>query len=175
MGIRHSSVETLGRLRNVLMIISSKSIEEKAEMKMTDLFLKYKSVILYLIFGVLTTLINIVAYWFCAYIFSLSTIGSTVIAWVLAVLFAYITNRRVVFESQVTGVKGILGEVIAFFACRLATGLVDLLCMYVFVDVLGLNDIIIKIAANILVIMLNYVASKLVIFKKTNRHGRYVD
>ena len=135
-------------------------------MKRKELFNKHKSLILYLIFGVLTTLVNIVAYWACAHIFSLSTIISTVVAWIFAVLFAYITNRGMVFESKVTGAKGVIGEMMAFFACRLATGFVDLLCMFVFVDILGLNDVIIKTVANVLVIVMNYIASKLVIFRK---------
>ena len=96
---------------------------------------------------------------------------STIFAWVLAVLFAYITNRKWVFHSTAKGSKEILKEMVSFFSCRLATGIVDWLCMFVFVDLLKFNDLIIKVAANVVVVVLNYVASKLFIFKKKNNEG----
>lgn len=86
---------------------------------------------------------------------------STVIAWIIAFLFAYWSNRNFVFQS-----KGpVLKEFIEFFTCRAATGILDVIVMYLFVDVLGFYDVIIKTASNILVIILNYIASKLFIFK----------
>lgn len=127
---------------------------------------KYKDIIPYAIFGVLTTLVNIVAYWLFAHPLRLSVMASTVMAWICSVLFAYITNRKWVFHSEAMGSAAILKEMISFFACRLLTGVVDWLCMLIFVDLLYWNDMVIKIGANVLVIILNYVASKLVIFKK---------
>ena len=91
---------------------------------------------------------------------------STIIAWVLSVLFAYLTNRKWVFHSQAHGAQEILKEITSFFGCRLATGVLDWACMLFFVDILKYNDVLIKILANVLVIVLNYVASKVVIFKK---------
>lgn len=135
-------------------------------MELKKLFEKYKDVIPYAFFGVCTTLVNIVVYWIAAHPMGLSVMPSTVIAWVVAVAFAYVTNRKWVFHSQAQGIKDISKEVISFFACRIATGFIDILCMYIFVDVLALNDVIIKTFANVLVIILNYVASKLVIFRK---------
>lgn len=129
------------------------------------LFAKYKDVIPYAFFGVLTTVVNMVVYWVAAYPLGLSVMGSTVIAWITAVLLAYVTNRKWVFHSQAEGIKEIVQELVSFFACRLATGVVDWACMFIFVDLLHFNDVIIKAAANVLVIILNYVASKLVIFK----------
>ena len=131
-----------------------------------ELLSKYKGVTLYLIFGVLTTLVNIVAYWGVAHLMNIATMPSTVVAWVLAVLFAYFTNRKWVFDSTANTSHEIVQELLSFFACRLATGVVDWGCMLVFVDLLGWNDVIIKTAANVLVIVLNYVASKLIIFKE---------
>ena len=130
-----------------------------------ELIKKYKDVIPYLFVGVCTTLVNVVSYWICAHVFSLATMPSTVIAWIAAVLFAYITNRKWVFHSDAHTGKEILIEMISFFGCRLATGFVDWGCMFVFVERLELNDVIIKIGANVLVIVLNYIASKMVIFK----------
>lgn len=131
-----------------------------------QLIKKYKDILLYGIFGVLTTVVNIVTYWVAAHPLGLSVMVSTVIAWIVAVLFAYVTNRTWVFHSQAEGTKEIVQEIVSFFTCRLATGVVDWVCMFIFVDLLHFNDVIIKAAANVLVIILNYVASKLVIFKK---------
>ena len=126
---------------------------------------KYKDVILYLVFGVFTTVVNIVSYWLCAHVLGLGVMASSVIAWALAVFFAYLTNRTMVFHSSATGKGEILKEIGYFFACRLGTGVVDWVIMFVFVTVLHFNDMIVKIAANFIVIVLNYVLSKFVIFK----------
>ena len=130
-----------------------------------SLWNKYYDIIPYAVFGVLTTVVNIAVYWITAHLLALSVMLSTVLAWVVAVVFAYTTNRKWVFHSQADTFSEIAKEVTSFFACRLATGVVDWGCMFVFVDLLHLNDVIIKAGANILVIILNYVASKLVIFK----------
>ena len=114
---------------------------------------KYRDVIPYLVFGVLTTIVNIVAYWVCAHPLHLGIMVSTVIAWVLSVLFAYVTNRK------------ILREIISFFGARLATGLLDMLFMYIFAERLGLNDTVIKICSNVVVVILNYIFSKFLIFR----------
>lgn len=140
-----------------------------------DLFNKYKSIIMYLFFGVCTTLVNIISYYVFAHIFKTGVMFSTVISWILAVLFAYLTNRKWVFESHAKTKKEIFEEIVSFFSCRLATGIVDWLCMYVFVERFGFNDVIIKILSNILVIVLNYVASKLIIFKQKDEKDKSTD
>ena len=127
---------------------------------------KYWDAIPYLFFGVCTTVSNVAAYWICAHALSLPTMVSTVIAWITAVLFAYATNRTWVFRSEAHGIKAICKEMISFFGCRLATGIVDWLAMYVFVELLSVNDVFVKISSNILVIVFNYMASKFIIFKK---------
>jgi len=127
---------------------------------------KYKDVIPYAVFGVLTTVVNTAVYGLLARVCGLGTMPSTVIAWVAAVLFAYVTNRKWVFHSEAETPGEIAREIASFFACRLATGVVDWLCMYVFVDLLHFDDMVVKVAANVLVIILNYVASRLIIFKK---------
>ena len=133
--------------------------------KLKALYTRYRDVIPYLFFGVCTTLVNMAAYWASAYPLGLSVAASTVIAWILAVLFAYVTNRRWVFRSSARTAAEIAREMASFFSCRLATGLLDLGCMFLFVDVLGWNDILIKALDNVLVVVLNYVASKLLIFR----------
>lgn len=99
---------------------------------------------------------------------ALSTILSTVIAWGAAVLFAYITNRILVFESQAHSVPDVLREMWSFLICRLATGGLDLAIMYFGVGWLGLPDVPLKVLSNLLVIVLNYIASKLIIFRKSS-------
>ena len=130
------------------------------------LLLKYKDIVLYLFFGVCTTLVNVIAYCICAHPLDINTMTSTIIAWVLAVLFAYITNRNWVFQSEAHTSKDILKEIISFFGCRFATGIVDWVCMFIFVQLFCLNDIFVKVATNVLVVVLNYVASKIIIFRK---------
>lgn len=131
--------------------------------------MRYRDVILYLFLGVCTTIVNVVVYWCCAHMFVLPIMVSTVIAWIFSVLFAYVTNRRWVFHSDASKMTDIAREILTFFGCRLATGVVDWGCMYAFVDLLGLNDVLIKIVANAVVIVLNYVTSKLIIFKRKKK------
>ena len=139
-------------------------------MDLRALWERWKDVIAYLFFGVCTTAVNAVVYWICAYPLGWSVSPSTVTAWALAVLFAYVTNRTWVFHSQAHGRAEILRELGAFFSCRIATGVVDWACMFVFVDLLGAPDMAVKILDNVLVVILNYVASKLLIFRE--RGGR---
>ena len=134
--------------------------------KLIDIYKKYKEQINYLIFGGLTTLINIVVYYLAYNQMHISNVNSNIIAWILSVLFAYITNKLWVFENRNNELKNLLFEVCTFFGCRLATGFMDLAIMYVTVDILGWYSLLMKVIANILVIVLNYIASKLVIFKK---------
>ena len=127
-----------------------------------------KNYIFYLFFGVCTTAINVFTYWIAAHSLHLGTMPSTVLAWIIAVAFAYITNRKWIFCSNTSNLRDILFEIFSFAACRLATGCIDWVCMLVLVDFMGLNDVLIKITANIVVIVLNYLGSKLVIFRKHN-------
>jgi putative flippase GtrA len=92
----------------------------------------------------------------------------TFLAWWFAVGFAYVANRKLVFHSQNKAMKAILLELTFFIACRLLTGVLDLGIMYFFVDRLRYPDLLLKIISNILVILGNYIASSLFIFRK---HG----
>lgn len=133
---------------------------------MRELLNKYREVISYCIFGAGTTIVNIVVYYVCAHPLNISTVLSTCIAWVLSVLFAYITNKIWVFQSKTTGIKEIIKELLFFFACRFLTGLLDVGIMYMTVDRLHLDDMIMKVISNVVVIIINYLASKILIFKK---------
>ena len=133
--------------------------------KIKELLVKYRELILYLVFGVLTTAVNYVSYLIFAPFFETTTIP-TVIAWVLSVVFAYFTNRVWVFQSHAKGAAALFREVLSFFGARLLSGVIDVGIMWVFADRMGLNDKIVKLASNVFVVIFNYVASKLVIFRK---------
>ncbi|MCD7791339.1 MAG: GtrA family protein [Bacteroides thetaiotaomicron] len=131
-----------------------------------ELIKKYKALISYLFFGVCTTVINIAVYYLCYNVSGIPNVPSTVIAWVVAVVFAYITNKLFVFDSKSFKADVLVREMASFFGCRLLTGILDVIIMYVAVDVMDMNSTLWKLVSNVLVIILNYVASKLVIFKK---------
>ena len=129
---------------------------------------KNKEVILYLFFGVCTTMVNIIAYAVSTRIFLLTVVWATALAWGLSVIFAYITNRKYVFESTSYKIKEVILEMSSFFGCRIFSGFLDIFLMWILVHVVGLPDMFIKIISNIIVIVLNYIASKFWIFKSKN-------
>lgn len=116
----------------------------------------------YVVFGVLTTVVNILVYLLFARIFNVNYIYSNIIAWFLSVLFAYITNRIWVFESKSSN---IIKEASYFFAGRIFSGVLDTGLMYVFIDLLSFGDEFSKIIIQVIVVIVNYVLSKYVVFK----------
>lgn len=135
-------------------------------MRIKDLFLKYKEAILYLFFGGCTTLVNIISFYICDK-FEISTSLSTVIAWIISVIFAFVTNKIFVFESRKSGFKDVLKETLQFIFFRAVTGIFDLAFMVITVDLFNANGLFMKILSNIFVIILNYIFSKLLIFRKS--------
>ena len=131
-----------------------------------NLIKKHKSFIAYGVFGVLTTIVNIVTYNYCYNVVGISNTLSNIFAWILAVTFAYLTNKVWVFGSKSWKWSVLRREVPAFISCRLATGIMDIVIMYICVDILHWPAVIMKVLSNVLVIILNYVFSKLIIFKK---------
>lgn len=138
-------------------------------MNMSILWKKYKGVFFYLVFGVLTTVVNIVGYHLCYGVWGVPNVPSNIIAWVLAVAVAYITNKLWVFESKSFAPAVLLPELWMFISCRLATGSMDLAIMWVGVDLYRGPATPLKIISNVLVIVLNYIFSKLIIFKHSDR------
>lgn len=133
--------------------------------KLTALYKKYEEVILYVFFGGLTTLVNIVIFWAFADVFHIYYLAANFVAWFGAVLFAYFTNRTWVFKSKKKGLKAILHEILMFFTGRILSGAGDMLIMFVCVDILTLGNLAGKIASQIFVVIFNYIFSKLIIFK----------
>ena len=125
---------------------------------------QYQSIFWYIFFGAGTTVVNIIAYIICMHVLQIGNTPSNIVAWILAVIFAYVTNRKWVFESVHHTKRTIVKEVVDFFIARGATGLLDLGIMFVTVDILGWPDILLKVISNIIVIILNYLASRLWVF-----------
>jgi len=134
--------------------------------KLADWYRAHREGMRYLIFGALSTVINIVVFAICTKMANLSTAVSNTIAWIVAVLFAYVTNKIYVFNSKTTGVKNLVREILSFFGARIATLVLETAFLWVVIDKLGFNEIFMKIISNIIVIILNFVFSKIFIFKK---------
>ena len=126
----------------------------------------YKEIISYLFFGVCTTVVNFVIYFACTNLLDLNYLLANALSWVGAVAFAYVTNRIWVFKSKNKGIRAIFKEITAFVGCRLLSGVMDMLIMFVGVDLMGISDEITKLITQVVVVVLNYVFSKLIIFRK---------
>lgn len=134
--------------------------------KIIEALRKNKQLLLYLFFGICTTEINIIIYWLLHDALTLSNIVSTILSWLAAVLFAFVTNKVFVFESKRTNTTDRINEVISFFGCRLLTGILDVAIMAFAVDMLQWNGLLWKLISNIIVTIINYIASKYLIFRK---------
>ena len=134
--------------------------------KLRKLWVRYKSYILYIFFGGVTTLVNWLCFYVCAHPLHLGTVPSNIIAWIVAVIVAYLTNRKWVFESRAYGAKQIVKEAASFTVSRLVTLGVETLLMWLSVDIWGWNDLVMKIVVNIIVVILNYVFSRFFVFRK---------
>ncbi len=121
---------------------------------------------LYLVFGSLTTLINMLVYFILTRLFHRHYLFANAAAWMLAVAFAYATNKKYVFKSGSNKKVGRLLEVTGFFVFRAISGMLDMLFMFLLISVAHIHDTISKVFVNVLVVVLNYLFSKYIIFKK---------
>lgn len=135
---------------------------------MKKLYLKYKEIINYLIFGVLTTVVSLATY----YGLTLTILNpdkavelqiANIISWIAAVTFAYFTNRKWVFENKE---KANIKEASKFYLSRVSTLLIDMALMFIFVTKLGVNDKIMKLVVQVVVTILNYIFSKFIVFRE---------
>ena len=136
--------------------------------KVKELYLKYKEIINYLIVGVLTTVVSLAAYYLCVFTFlnpenSVQLQIANILSWIVGVAFAYFTNRKYVFESKN---QNKISEATKFVSSRITTLVLDMLIMWLGVTVLHFNDKLIKLISQVLVIVGNYILSKLFVFKK---------
>ncbi len=139
------------------------------DLKIFEFFLplynKYKEIILYLFFGGLTFVVSIASYAFFEYSLKLSPLIANIFSWILAVIFAYLTNRIWVFKNIAQDIKGILQEVVSFFSGRILTLVIEEIILYIGITLLEFNSIATKIIGQIVVIISNYFISKLLVFK----------
>lgn len=134
--------------------------------KLKELFCKYYDILVYLIFGVLTTVVNYIVYLPCYNLLGLSSSVSNVIAWAVAVAFAFLTNKPFVFRSHDWSAKTVIPELTKFIGTRLGSGGLETLILLVAVDWLGMNGNVWKLLTSVLVVVLNYIGSKLLVFRK---------
>lgn len=139
--------------------------------KIKELYLKYKEVINYLIFGVLTTVVSLAVYYISVFTFlnpenAIQLQIANILSWIAGVAFAYFTNRKYVFESKE---KNKLKEASKFVLARATTLVMDMLIMWLGVTVLHLNDKIIKLISQVVIIVSNYIFSKVFVFKEKEK------
>ncbi len=134
--------------------------------KLKTLLLKHYDILVYLIFGVLTTVVNYLVYLPCYNLLHLSSSVSNIIAWAAAVVFAYLTNKPFVFHSHDWSSGTVIPELTRFIGTRLGSGALETLILFVFVDLLRMNGNIWKLATSVLVVIINYIGSKLLVFRK---------
>lgn len=127
---------------------------------------KHRDILVYLFFGILTTAVNYVVYLPCYNLLGLSAALSNMIAWAAAVAFAYLTNKPFVFHSHDWSAKTVLPEFAKFVGSRVASGALETGIIFVTVDCLNWNGNVMKLVTSVLVVVLNYVASKLLVFRK---------
>ena len=130
------------------------------------LYLQYKEILNYLIFGVLSTIVSFTSYFIFARLLKIDEVISSGMSWACAVLFAYVTNKLFVFESKTNTLKDFLLEMGSFFLARVVSGILcDVGTFALMVKVLHINDLIAKIVTQVMVVIVNYIFSKFLIFK----------
>lgn len=134
--------------------------------KIRALAVKYWDVLTYLVFGVLSTVVNYVVYLPTYYLLGLSAAVSNIVAWIVAVAFAFVTNKPFVFKSHDWSAKTLIPELYKFVGCRIASGVGETLILFLTVDLLGLNGVVWKLITSVLVVVANYFGSKFLVFKK---------
>lgn len=140
--------------------------------KIIALYKKYEEIINYLFWGGIAFLLSMVLYWLFDSIVGLNSVLANTVDWAICVIFTFFTNKFFVFKSKVDGIKAKLIEFAEFVAARLLTLVLEDIIIYVGVDVMGFTDtipsLIVKFIGQFVVIVTNYILSKLWIFKKNN-------
>lgn len=133
--------------------------------KIRELIVKYMDMLLYLFFGVLTTLVNYAVYLPCLRILGMPAAAANTISWLVSVIFAFLTNKPFVFKSHDWSLDTVIPELLKFMGTRIASGLLETGILFVTVDLLGMNGVVWKIVTSVLVVVANYVGSKLLVFR----------
>ena len=127
---------------------------------------KYWDIVSYLFFGVCTTIVNYLIYIPCYNFFGMSATVSNMIAWVVAVAFAYLTNKPFVFRSYDWSAETVVPELTKFVGCRIGSGAAETLILFLTVDLIGWTGNVWKLLTQVMVVILNYIGSKLLVFRK---------
>lgn len=127
---------------------------------------KYKEGLLYLFFGGLAFFLSVFLFWLFHVFYNINEHISNIVVWIIVVLFAFITNRTWVFRAKTDGIKDFFKQISAFYLGRIATLVVEEVILFIFITLLDFNSMIVKIIAQFIVIVLNYIISKLFVFKK---------
>lgn len=136
---------------------------------MIKIYKKYEELINYLIIGILTTIVSLATY----YLLTLTVLDANnkvylqianIISWLASVTFAYFTNRKYVFKVKN---KSNIKECLNFYISRISTLLIDMIIMYIFVSILKFDNKIVKLVAQVVIIILNYILSKFIVFKSS--------
>ena len=130
---------------------------------------KHCHLIAYLFFGVLTTAINFVSFWLLSSFMKLDTIPATISSWIIAVIFAFITNKLWVFESKKKSAKETTRELVAFLIARIITLVAEIIIMWLMVDILKQHKLLWKLLCNVITVVLNYLFSKFFVFSKNKK------
>ena len=133
--------------------------------KLRKLINDHWDIVMYLVFGVLTTAVNWIVYFPLYNIADFSATVSTAVSWSVAVAFAFLTNKPFVFKSNDWSSKGVVPELIGFVGCRIGSGLIEAGLIFLTVDILHWNGNFMKVLLSIIVVLINYVGSKL-LFKE---------
>lgn len=139
--------------------------------KLREIITKYYDVLAYLFFGALTTLVNYAVYVPCFNLFGWSAAVSNAVAWAVSVAFSFLTNKPFVFKSHDWSAKILWPELTKFVGCRIGSGLLETLIIFIAVDCLRPGDAVwgnvMKLITSVLVVIINYIGSKLLVFRKS--------
>lgn len=133
--------------------------------KIINLFKKYEEIIRYGFFGVLTTVVNFIVFYYFNSVLETSYIYANSLAIIISIIFAYVTNKKFVFKSQTHTFKQTFYEFLNFISLRLVSGIFDMVSMYLLIDGIGIDTNISKVLTQFIVVVSNYIFSKLFIFK----------
>lgn len=134
--------------------------------KIKELVTKHWDIFSYLLFGVLTTVVNYMVYLPCYNWLGMSATVSNMVAWAASVAFAFLTNKPFVFKSHDWSAKTVWPELTKFVGTRLGSGILETVVIFATVDLLNWNGNIMKLAVSVFVVIINYVGSKLLVFRK---------
>lgn len=134
--------------------------------RVKELYVKYHETLSYLFFGFLTFVVSIISYKFLNITLNINELIANVLSWIAAVTFAYITNKIWVFKAPTHGFRQIIKEASAFFGGRILTLVIEEIIILIFVTLLNFSSLVVKVIAQIIVIILNYIISKKLVFNK---------